>query len=424
MPVAPHDRRQTPLRVGGLIHKESLHGLIVRHAFGKVYPNLNAKPSMYDAIVLGLGGMGSAAVMHLADRGKRVLGLEQFTLAHDRGSSHGNTRMIRQAYYEDPAYVPLVLRAYELWMELENNAEEQLLMRTGGLMVGRMESELVQGSLRSAREHNLKHELLEANEIVRRFPATAPRQNDVAVFEEPAGILFPEACIRAHVQRAQSKGAELRFQTEAKSWEATPIGVAVTTADGERFEAEQLVICAGAWLANVASDLNLPLRVERNVMHWFQPRVHPDVFGPPKLPVYIVDHNQKFMLYGFPSLGGTGLKAAFHHSEIYTTPQELDRTVSENEVEAVRQTLADWMPAAAGKHVASVACMYTLTPDLHFLIGRHPHEANVWLAGGFSGHGFKFCSVVGEIIADLIIEGVSFHDIRLFDPARFVDHWT
>jgi sarcosine oxidase len=424
MAIAPHDCRQAQLRVGGLVYKESLHGLIVRHAFGKVYPNLNAKPSMFDVIVLGLGGMGSAAVMHLAARGKHVLGLEQFTLAHDRGSSHGNTRMIRQAYYEDPAYVPLVLRAYELWTDLETDAAEQLFMRTGGLMVGRMESELVQGSLRSAREHNLKHELLEANEIERRFPATAPRQNDVALFEEPAGILFPEACIREHVRRAQSKGADLRFQTEVQSWEATPIGVAVTTAAGERFEAEQLVICAGAWLAQVTSDLNLPLRVERNVMHWFQPRVHPDVFTPAKLPVYIVDRNQKFMLYGFPSLGGSGLKAAFHHSEIYTTPQELDRNVSDSEVDAVRAALAEWMPAAAGKHVASVACMYTLTPDLHFLIGRHPHEANVWIAGGFSGHGFKFCSVVGEIITDLIIEGVSFHDIRLFDPARFMDHWT
>ena len=379
---------------------------------------------MYDVIILGVGGMGSAAAAHLTVRGKRVLGLEQFTPAHDRGSSHGNTRMIRQAYYEDPAYVPLVLRAYELWTDLENDADEQLFMRTGGLMVGRMESELVQGSLRSAREHNLKHELLDANEVVRRFPATVPRHTDVALYEEPAGILFPEACIRAHIARAKSKGADLRFETEVTSWEATSVGVAVTTASGEWFEAEQLVICAGAWLSQVARDLNLPLRVERNVMHWFQPRLRPELFGPDKLPVYIVDHGQKFMLYGFPNIAGSGLKAAFHHSDIYTTPQELDRNVSDPEVEAVREALAEWMPAAAGKHIASVACMYTLTPDLHFLIGRHPHEANVLIAGGFSGHGFKFCSVVGEIIADLVIEGASFHDIKLFDPARYVDLWT
>ena len=396
----------------------------MRHAFGKVYPNLGVKTSMFDAIILGLGGMGSAAAAHLAGRGKRVLGLEQFTPAHDRGSSHGSTRMIRQAYYEDPAYVPLVLRAYELWMDLESDAEEQLFMQTGGLMVGRMESELVQGSLRSAREHNLKHELLDANDIVRRFPATAPRHTDVALYEERAGVLFPESCIRAHIARARSKGADLHFATEVTSWEATPLGVSVVTAAGERFEAEQLVICAGAWLSQVANDLNLPLQVERNVMHWFQPRVRPEIFVPSKLPVYIVDHNKKFMLYGFPNIGNSGLKAAFHHSDVFTTPQELDRTVSDSEVAAVREELTEWMPAAGGACITSVACMYTLTPDLHFLIGRHPHQSNVWLAGGFSGHGFKFCSVVGEIIADLMLEGVSFHDIRLFDPARFVDRWS
>ncbi|MDQ6767970.1 MAG: FAD-dependent oxidoreductase, partial [Candidatus Eremiobacteraeota bacterium] len=157
---------------------------------------------MYDVIVLGLGGMGSAAAAHLSARGKRVLGLEQFTPAHDRGSSHGNSRMIRQAYYEDPAYVPLLLRAYALWADLELDSDEPLYLRTGGLMVGRLDSELVQGSLRSAREHNLKHELLEAGEIMRRYPATNPREAEVAVFEEPAGILFPEACIRAHLKRA------------------------------------------------------------------------------------------------------------------------------------------------------------------------------------------------------------------------------
>jgi sarcosine oxidase len=374
---------------------------------------------MYDAIVLGLGGMGSAAAAHIAARGKRVLGVEQFTPAHDRGSSHGNSRMIRQAYFEDPAYVPLLLRAYELWADLEKDNAEQLYLRTGGLMVGNMDSELVQGSLRSAREHGLKHEVLNANEMVRRFPATAPRESEVALFEEPAGVLFPEACVRAHLQRATRFGADLRFETEVASWQTTAAGVTVTTGSGERFDAERLVICAGAWLQQVAAELNLPLRVERNVMHWFQPRSHLDLFSPNRLPVYILDRKQRFMLYGFPDLEYAGIKAALHHSEIYTTPQELDRTVAPHEVEAVRQALADWLPAGAGNHLGSSVCMYTLTPDLHFIIGVHPHEPNVIIAGGFSGHGFKFCSVVGEILAELAIEGATFNSIELFSPTRF-----
>ncbi len=374
---------------------------------------------MYDDIVVGLGGMGSAAAAHLAARGRHVLGLEQFTPAHDRGSSHGYSRIIRQAYYEDPAYVPLILRAYELWANLEKSSDEPLYLRTGGLMVGKEDSELVQGSLRSAREHGLKHELLDAKEIMRRYPATAPRDNDVALFELPAGILFPEACVTAHLKLATTLGAELRFTTEVMSWQETPNGVSVSTANGERFEAQRLVLCAGAWLQQVAADLDLPLRVERNVMHWFQPKSHPELFGPGRLPVYILDRQQRFMMYGFPDVGGAGLKAAFHHSEIYTTPQELDRTVAPAEIEAVSSALAEWLPAGVGNHLASVVCMYTLTPDLHFVIGLHPHAPNVVIAGGFSGHGFKFCSVVGEVLADLAIDGTTRHPIELFSPMRF-----
>jgi sarcosine oxidase len=225
--------------------------------------------SNYDTIVLGLGGMGSAAAAHLASRGKRVLGLEQFAPAHDRGSSHGKSRIIRQAYYEDPAYVPLLLRAYELWADLEKRTTEPLYLRTGGLMVGKPESELVQGSLNSARTHGLAHELLDAKQMRQRFPATQPNADEVALFETPAGILFPEACVAAHLQWATQAGADLRFHTEVATWRTTDAGVEVTTAADERFAAQRLVLCAGAWLAPLVAELELPLRVERNVMHWF-----------------------------------------------------------------------------------------------------------------------------------------------------------
>ncbi|MBV8262349.1 MAG: N-methyl-L-tryptophan oxidase [Candidatus Eremiobacteraeota bacterium] len=373
----------------------------------------------YDAIVLGLGGMGSAAAAHIALRGKRVLGLEQFTPAHDRGSSHGASRIIRQAYFEDPAYVPLLLRAYELWQELERTSDEPLYLRTGGLMVGRMDSALVQGSLRSAREHGLEHELLSATDIARRFPATAPRDNEVAVYEKPAGILFPEACVRAYLKAAGAVGADLRFETPVQKWQASDNGVDVTLTSGERVTGNSLVVCAGAWLPQMAAELALPLRVERNVVHWFQPRSNPELFTPDKLPVYILDRGQRFMLYGFPDVEFAGIKAAFHHSEIFASPEEMKRTVAPDEVDAVRDALAQWLPRGAGQHLASSVCMYTLTPDLHFVIGKHPAHANVIIAGGFSGHGFKFCSVVGETIADLVVEGESFNTIELFSPTRF-----
>lgn len=375
----------------------------------------------YDAIVIGLGGMGSAAAAHLARRHANVLGLEQFTAVHALGSSHGKSRIIRQAYYEDPAYVPLVLRAYELWSELETLAGTTLLRRTGGLMVGDAEGDLVRGSLRSAREHGLEHELLNAAELRSRFPATTPRADEVGVFEPTAGILFPEDCVRAHLLAAGQAGADLRFETVVSSWEAIQGGgVRVQTAAGENFEARSAVICAGAWLAKIAQRLRLPLRVERNVMHWFAPRAHPELLGPDRLPIFMLQRPEIPLFYGFPDVRGQGVKAAFHHSGEYTEPHLLRRSVSDAEIDAARTALMEWLPDAGGSHLDSVACMYTLTPDEHFLIGALDDAAQVIVAGGFSGHGFKFASVVGEIAADLALQGKTRHPIDRFALQRFV----
>lgn len=411
--VPGHHCKQT--RIG----LNRFHGFIVRHGKVHVYPNLVLKPSMFDAIVLGLGGMGSAAAAHIAARGKRVLGLEQFTPAHDRGSSHGQTRIIRQAYFEDPAYVPLLLRAYDLWFDLERRSGRALYLRTGGLMVGGEDSALIAGSRRSALEHGLKHEMLDARDVRARFPATRPRSDEVALFEEPAGILFPEACVRAHIDWAAKAGAELRFETRVVSWEAKASEVATVTTDaGERFEAQSLIICAGAWLTQQAKELGLPLRVERNVVHWFAPAAHSELFGPERLPIYMLERDPLSVLYGFPSVGGEGIKAAFHHSHKYTTPDEIERDVAPAEVQRVRDALQEWLPDGNGAHIASSVCMYTLTPDEHFLIGRHPCHPSVIVAGGFSGHGFKFCSVVGEVLADLALNGETRHRIGLFNFER------
>ncbi len=360
--------------------------------------------------------MGSAALAHLALRGVSALGLEQYHPAHALGSSHGGSRIIRKAYFEDPSYVPLLLRAYELWHELERRAGTRLLLPTGGLMAGYEGSEIVAGALRSAREHGLAHETLTAAEIRRRFPTLRPRGDETGVYEPDAGVLFPEQCVLAHLQAAVAAGAEARFGVRVRGWRALNGGAAVETDTGE-IGCERLILTAGPWLGELAAELGAGLQPERNVMHWFAPAAGALDLGPGALPIYIVERRGVRVFYGMPDLPGQGMKAAFHYSGAATTPGGVDRSVSAAEVEAMQAALRDWLPGV-GTWWASQVCLYTNTPDLHFVIGPHPNHPQVLLAGGFSGHGFKFCSVVGEILADLATSGSTQHGIQLFHPAR------
>lgn len=368
---------------------------------------------MLDAIVIGLGGMGSAAAFHLARRGEKVLGVERFFPAHDLGSSHGRSRIIRQAYFEGEEYVPLVLRSYELWEDLERESGESLVKTTGALMLGSPDSEIVAGSLKSAERHALAHEMLDAGEIKRRYPVFDPTPETVALFEERAGFVRPEATINAHLELAARHGAGLRFEEPVKSWEASESGVKVETEEGY-YEAARLVVAAGAWSGEILADMGLPLRVERRVMHWFEPRADPAL----RPPVFLLAPRGEEVLYGIPD-GESAMKAAFHYVGEECDPDALDREVSGEEVAKVRDYLARHAPGLAGRHVESAACMYTNTPDSHFVVSTHPEHPNVSVAAGFSGHGYKFCSVVGEILADLATQGETQHPISLFDPARF-----
>ena len=376
----------------------------------------------YDVIVVGLGAMRSAAASHLARRGRRVLGLERFTPAHDRGSSHGNSRIIRQAYFEDPAYVPLVLRSYELWREVERATGAELLTITGALMIGAPGTEAVEGSLRSAEQWGLDHEILDAADLARRFPAFAPDPGNVAVHEPAAGVLRPERAVTALLRLAAEAGAELRFSEPVMSWEAGPAGegVSVTTAS-EVLRADRLVVCPGAWAADVLSDLAVPLAVERHVQFWFEPDGGVDAFVPGRFPVWLWDDGGDRMFYGLPAVDGPGggVKAAWHRVGERCHPDALDRTVSAAEVDELAATLRRRVPSLPGRFLRAVPCMYTDTPDEHFVVGYHPRHPQVVVACGFCGHGFKFASVVGEIVADLVIDGATAHPIGLFDPGRF-----
>jgi sarcosine oxidase len=273
----------------------------------------------YDVIVAGLGGMGSAAAYQLALRVKQVLGLEKHSPAHDRGSSHGRSRIIRQAYFEDAAYVPLLLRAYELWEQLEKETGRELMTLNGGLMIGRRDGELVAGSVESAEEHDLPYELLEAKEIQARFPAFVPDPETVALYEEKAGFVRPEETVKAHLDRATALGADLRFEETVLSWEASPSGVRVETPEGS-YEAERLVIAPGAWAPRLLEDLALPLEVERQVMYWFEPTGGLGPFLPERFPIFIWEPDDGNMFYGFPAQDDDrGAKAAFFRAAFPAT---------------------------------------------------------------------------------------------------------
>jgi sarcosine oxidase len=382
----------------------------------------------FDTIVIGLGAMGSAAAYQLARRGQRVLGLEQFTPAHANGSSHGQSRIIRQAYYENPDYVPLLLRAYELWWELEREAGETLLTITGGLMLGPPDSKVVAGSIRSAQEHSLQHELLDAAEIRRRFPAMTPEPNVIALFEQLGGVLYPEAAIRAHLRLAATHGAALHFEEPVLAWEALPSGdrVHVTSAAGS-YEAARLVIAAGAWAPELLRDLGLPLTVQRNVLYWFEPATDQAAFLPERCPIYIWEAEDGLSFYGFPALPGPprGVKVAFHNFGPLCTPATVDRQVHQDEIARIQAWMARRMPALGqGAFVEARTCLYTLTPDRDFVLGRHPQHPQVVIASPCSGHGYKVASAVGEVLADLAIDGATRHPIEWFAPTRFDQHKT
>lgn len=376
-------------------------------------------PSQWDVIVVGLGGMGSAAAAHLARRGRRVLGLERFTPVHNRGSSHGETRLIRQAYFEDPAYVPLLLRAYELWEDLDRE-RPGIFTKTGGLTIGSQASRSILGCQTSALHWNLPHELLDADEIRRRFPVLTPSPTEVAFYERAAGYVWPEETVRAHLERAAVAGAEMRFEEPVISWRATADGgIEVASASG-RYTAEALVLAPGAWASRLLVHLAPSLTVERQLLFWFMPEGGLDGFRSPQLPVYLWEDMSGMQMYGFPACGSAqeGAKVAFFRNGIPSDPDSLDREIRSDEIEQMRAFAASRIPRLPGRYQRGLACMYTTTPDEHFIIGRDQTYPQVTMAAGFSGHGFKFVPVVGEIVADLVIDGTTHRPIELFDPAR------
>ena len=373
----------------------------------------------YDAIVIGLGGMGSAAAFHLARRGKRVLGLEQYEMLHERGSSHGLTRIIRLAYHEDPSYVPLLRRSYELWHELEMLAGEELLITTGSVEGGPEDGPTFRGSLAAAELHELPHEVLDPAELRQRFPAY--RQFDAGtrvVFQPDGGFLLAERSLLAHLNQAIAHGAELHFHEPLREWEVTADGGVTVRTERATYQAERLVLCVGAWAGKVVPQLAPLARPERQVLGWFQPTA-PELFKPDRFPVFLLD-TEEGSHYGFPVHDVPGFKIGrYHHLREPMDPDDPDRATRPDDEAILRMFVANHFPDGAGPTVMLKACIFTNSPDEHFLIDRLPDAPQVSVAAGFSGHGYKFCSLVGEVLADLAMDGRTRHDIALFSLGRF-----
>jgi len=378
------------------------------------------------AIVVGLGIMGSATAYHLARRGCEVIALDANARGHALGSSHGRTRIVRQAYFEAPEYVPLLKRSYELWHELERESGRKLLELCGGLFIGdNAESALIEDCKRSADMHAIPYDLLSGSEIRKRFPCFNIPDSYYAVYEPGAGFCYADECLAAYYEMAEKHGAQLRFNEPAVSWHATADGVTVKTQTAE-YEGDVLAITAGPWAPNVLAELSLPLHVLRVFFSYFETK-QSEKFTPANCPIYCVSERGCFY-YGFPFEQGGGMKIAHHGSERFSvqhtgnqicTPETVDRVVHENEVELMRTKLNSYLPGAAGDYAGSTICLYTMTPDEHFIIETHPKHKNIVYGCGFSGHGFKLGSVVGELLTDLATKGKTDLNIEFLSSKRF-----
>ena len=371
----------------------------------------------YDAVVVGVGGMGSAATYHLARRGLDVLGIERYDVPHAHGSSHGSTRLIRLAQYEDPAYVPLVRAAVDNWRALEAVTGDDLFHAVGSVDVGPPESNVVTGSIRSCEDHGLSHDVLSGAALNDRVPGYGVPEDYRAVYQPDGGFLHVEGCTVAHVEAAHAEGATVRAREAVTGWSADESGVRVET-DRDSYTADRLVVTAGAWTGRLVPALAPYLEPVREVLAWFQPQ-EPDAFAPENFPVFVTE-TPTGQYYGTPVYGRPGIKVGGANGDRKTgAPEDLTAEPTREEETFLRRFVRANFPDGAGPTVGLTACMYTNSPDEEFVVDRHPDHHNVVVGAGFSGHGYKFTSVVGEVLADLAVDGTTEHPVEGFAVSRF-----
>lgn len=371
----------------------------------------------YEAAVIGLGAMGSAALYHLSRRGLRTVGLDRFSPGHDRGSSHGSTRIIRLGYFEHPSYVPLVRRAYALWRELERASGRPLLTVTGIAEIGRPDSQLVVGTLAAARMHNLPHEVWDAAALMQRYPAFRVPNDFIGVVQPDGGYLEAETAVQTHLDLAVEAGADIRHAERVLAIEPASGTVRIFT-DRGMIDAGAVIVAAGPWVKTLLPGLPVPLHVTRQAVLWVEPRDR-TLFRQDRFPVFMIE-SARGIHYGFPLHGSDGVKIAkHHHAGEIVDPETYDREVSAEDVRIARDALIEYLPAADGQLLSAKTCLYTMSPDGNFIIDRLPGEPRIIVASPCSGHGFKFAPVIGEALADLATKGDTPNDIDRFRLTRF-----
>jgi sarcosine oxidase len=371
----------------------------------------------YDVAVVGLGAMGAAVAWHAARAGVRVVGFDAQRPPHTLGSTHGRSRIIREAYFEHPLYVPLVRRAFELWADLERLARRRLFQACGGLMIGRRDSQVIAGTRASAEQHGIPLQEWSPVELTRRVPALRIDDDMVGLFEPRAGVLDPEAAVDAMANEARRLGAELQFEASVAGIESAAQEMVLTTAAGDAYRAVHVICAAGHWLPTLVADAGWPLTVERAVQFWFA-RTGDDRFAPARFPIFILETPAMRWLYGLPDQGH-GLKLAEHHGGRIVTASQIDRTVSPEERDRFRHFAQPYLPSLPDGPIDAVVCPYTNTPDGHFLLDWHPRSRGLYLLSACSGHGFKFAPAIGELVVDDVLRRAPTIDLTPFRAARF-----
>lgn len=383
----------------------------------------------YDAIVIGLGAMGSASLYQLAKRGVKVLGIDRFSPPHKFGSTHGDTRITRQAIGEGEQYVPLALRSHEIWREIEQEIGKNLLTITGGVILGNAEAEAIHGkenfiakTIETAQKYSIKHDVLSAQEIRERFPQFKLGGNEKGYFEYGAGFLKPEACIEAQLELAKKYGAEIHTNEDVQQF--IPLAndrMEVRTLKGV-YKTRKVIVSIGPWIKDFFPEYSDIFKVYRQVLYWFDIKENKDAYSPDKFPVFIWDFGNGKDVYGFPAVDGPdgGLKIAAEQYEVTTSANDVDRSVTEAETKKMYgQYIRDYFPDISDTCIKSVSCLYTVTPDSDFVIDTHPIDSQIILVSPCSGHGFKHSAAIGEVVAEMVIKGKSTIDISKFSLKRF-----
>lgn len=371
----------------------------------------------HDIAIVGMGTMGSAAAFHLAKRGHKVIGFEQFRVVHELGSHSGRTRIIRHAYYESPEYVPLILRSHQLWLELQKASGCLLMVQTGGIDVGPEDGPLYSGAILSCQRHKLPYSSLNASELMKLWPQFSIPENWKACFNEQAGFLIVDPCINAHAGGAEAFGATIYEDEKVLEISNQPSSVFLRT-DKDTYEVDRVILCAGAWTLKLLNDLGIPLTVSRQPFSWLHPK-NPELFASQNFPVFLAD-TPEGIFYGLPIHHAPAVKVALHPGGQQTDPDQVDRTFHDADSLPVQNFTRQYLPELNRQMIEGQVCLYTITPDQHFIVDFHPIHKNVLIAAGFSGHGFKFAPVIGEILADLASEGMTRHPIKLFQISRFL----